>query len=162
MKHIMAFLGLAILTAGTISVKAQDIIIKTKTGNEFTRPISTVASLTFINSNLLMNYFSGAPESFNLSDIRAIYLNSVLTSTENTDERTGTGILSFYPNPADNRIYLLNLPEGISSVRICTIDGKAIYNGKIHSETGWIDISRLVKGLYLLCINDMVFKFVKL
>jgi len=109
-----------------------------------------------------MNFLSGTPESFNLSDIRAIYLNSILTGTEDTDQDKGGKKLSIYPNPAGNIIYLLNLPEGISSVLICTIDGKSVYYADIHSYTEQIDISRLARGLYLLSINRTVLKFVKL
>ena len=55
-----------------------------------------------------------------------------------------------YPNPANNTLYIDNLPEDVSSIKIFNIEGKLVLDAAINSV---LDISKIKEGLYQLKIT---------
>jgi hypothetical protein len=93
-----------------------------------------------------------------------IYLNvsplksSLLDRLDKHHEKTSQSSLPndevpFYPNPATDKILI----KGFSNfnISIYDINGKLVFN-KIGSSEGWVDISNLEKGIYIIKINDSV------
>jgi len=68
--------------------------------------------------------------------------------------------ISFYPNPATDKLHIKNNGIEIKSFSIIDITGKKIYHTKNFIET--IDISNLEVGFYFLRINNIsTVKFIK-
>lgn len=69
----------------------------------------------------------------------------------------------FYPNPANDRLFLKNIKSSDATITIFDLQGKQIGNNKIVSN--YIDISNLSKGIYLVKIIDsgktMISKLIK-
>ena len=72
-----------------------------------------------------------------------------------------TGEINIYPNPASANFTLVYVPKqtGTSSISILTVDGKKVMEfnngiweaGKKYLKN--IDVSKLVRGLYLVQLN---------
>ena len=48
-----------------------------------------------------------------------------------------------YPNPANNTLYIDNLPEDVNSIKIFNIEGKLVLDAAINSV---LDISKIKEG----------------
>ena len=55
-----------------------------------------------------------------------------------------------YPNPANNTLYIDNLPEDVNSIKIFNIEGKLVLDAAINNT---LDISKIKEGLYQLKIT---------
>ena len=55
-----------------------------------------------------------------------------------------------YPNPANNTLYIDNLPEDVNSIKIFNIEGKLVLDAAINNI---LDISKIKEGLYQLKIT---------
>ena len=64
--------------------------------------------------------------------------------------------VELFPNPADNRVELLNTgEEELHSIRIFSADGKKVSDISVpdHSDPAWLNVSTLNDGLYLVIIT---------
>jgi hypothetical protein len=59
-----------------------------------------------------------------------------------------------YPNPANNNLYVNNIPNNIEFINIINIEGKEVLKIK---ATNSIDISSLSKGIYVIKFNGSDF-----
>jgi hypothetical protein len=159
-KKIRLLICLLITGIGISGLKAQSLVITMKNGTEYFRGLSSLQNFTFSDGNLLLKYYSGSTESYGLLTIHKLYFSSLSTGIENA-ELNGK-IISFYPNPVEQLIYLKNIPEGTSPVFIYRIDGVLIQYTQVISGGNPIDVSHLVKGFYFLKIKNQTFKFIKL
>jgi uncharacterized protein (TIGR02145 family) len=73
-------------------------------------------------------------------------INTSIPISTNTEESF------FYPNPANQKLYLKNILSLNAYVTIYDLQGKQVMNRKITSN--YIDISTLSKGIYLVKIID--------
>ena len=149
-KQLFLFLFLLITGVGICRVSAQSMAIRMQDGSEETIGLSTLGKITFSNSNLLVNQATGTTESFSLSNIRKIYFKSLPTGTDENQLTGNTNSLFFYPNPVNNIIYLTNIPENISIVKIYRMDGTLILQKQISSNNISLDVSMLGKGFYFI------------
>ena len=63
--------------------------------------------------------------------------------------------ISIYPNPAKDKIYLAKMPDyNCCNLHITIYDmwGRIVYSEK---ETGFIDVSKLSEGIYMIRITDL-------
>ncbi len=72
------------------------------------------------------------------------YYQSTPLSVENQEKYN----LVFYPNPAQEEIYIENLTEA-AEIEIYTISGKKLLQQQVNSSTESINISNLSAGVYL-------------
>jgi len=74
------------------------------------------------------------------------------------DEQADPGILSVYPNPADDQIQLNTAGlTGNSEVIITDMTGKTALRHYINSNLSMLDVSVLSEGMYILTVyNDRV------
>ncbi len=74
-------------------------------------------------------------------------LNTIQTSTLNNSALTA-GVVSVYPNPASDEIFVENLVSGRVVIR--SISGAVVVSQDVTSSKASIDISRLADGVYIL------------
>jgi hypothetical protein len=151
-----------ILLVAIVGLQAQNLILKTKGGTEQIKPLGSLKKITFSNNNLLVNYLSGPAETYSLSTISKLYFKSTVTGTSSIALNSEARILSIYPNPVNNVIYIQNAPEEISTVLIYRLDGVKVLQAQISEGNSCIQAGTLAKGLYLLKLNNQAIKFIKL
>lgn len=66
---------------------------------------------------------------------------------------------SLYPNPAKNEIHLKGLKKSVE-YKIHSIDGKLVKKGTYNPKES-INISELIRGTYVIIINEKNIKFIK-
>jgi hypothetical protein len=76
----------------------------------------------------------------------------------NTPPAIKTPVISVYPNPADNILYIKGVDSPVA-VRILSLTGKAVLSQVIHKDE--INISGLSRGIYFLKVKDQTVKFIK-
>ncbi len=113
--------------------------------------------ITFSENNLLV-YNGNSTTNIPLNNIRKITFSSTNTnvSTENFSNS-----LTLYPNPVSNILHLKNLNSENLTVRIFSIDGKAVLTRTLSTYHTDIDVTILPKGLYILKANDQTIRFTK-
>lgn len=70
--------------------------------------------------------------------------------------------MKVYPNPVNDIIYILNAPDVPFKVSIYRISGSLILSTQLDPGSKSINVGYLASGLYLLNVNGLTFKFVKL
>ena len=150
-----------LLFAEIAGIQAQDLYLKTKDGVITMKSLETLKKFTFSNNSLLINYLSGPAETYSLSNISKLSFKSAITGVDELS-LSGTTTLKVYPNPVTDVIYIQNAPEVTYTVSIYRISGSLVLTTKLSSGTKSIDVSYLASGLYLLNVNGLTFKFVKL
>lgn len=150
-----------LLFAVLITVSAQSLYIKAKDGSITTKSLATLERFTFSNNNLLINYLSGPVETYSLSNISKLSFKSAVTGVDELALPV-TLTMKVYPNPVSDVIYIQNAPETSYQLSIYRITGSLVLTNKMSSGDKSIDVSFLQSGLYLLNVNGVTFKFVKL
>jgi hypothetical protein len=163
----LRFLILILLgVTGTFHTHAQSMVIETKSGTDTVSIVDTLEKFSFSNENLLVDLVGGSIKTYSLTEVQKIFFISdgstpVTTGVQETVSGTGQNI-SVYPNPAENILYLQNLPDGVSAVIIYNMEGIPVLSMQVSGDNKSIGISNLTKGLYLIRINNQALKFIKL
>ena len=158
---ILAFL-LLLFSVCCIRSNAQSLVIKMKNGTESSEALEILQKFSFLDNNMLVEKSGGTNDLFTISEIQTIRFNNVPVGIDkNSISKNDQGIV-LYPNPANQVIYLKNLPENGTQIQIYRIDGILIYNIAVESTEQSINIDNLNEGLYLLRVNNEVIKFKKL
>jgi hypothetical protein len=156
------FTLLVILTlALTAGVQAQNLVMKTKDGTILTKQLGTVKRITFSNNSMLVNYLGSPVETYSLSNISKLSFKSTITGVDQPS-LSSTRIISIYPNPAKDVIYLVNTPDNAFTVSIYRMNGVLVLSTPVSSTSKSINVNYLSGGLYLLKVNEQTFKFIKL
>ena len=92
-----------------------------------------------------------------LTDIRKVLFSQ---NSSHTESISSDGNLSVYPNPATDRLYVVNA-TGNTDITIYSISGSVALH-TVVGEGGSINIGSLQKGMYLIKMNNTVIKFSKL
>jgi hypothetical protein len=161
-RTLFLWMFLLAVGSGTIHAQVKNLIIKAIDGSECVKELSTVQQFSFSEGNLMLKYFSGTSDAFDLSTIRTLYFKSSSNGIDHPSLVTGSAGISVYPNPAGDVIYIKNIPDGISAVTIYRMDGTLMVNTTVVSDPGAIMINNLEKGLYFLRVNSKSFKIIKL
>ncbi|CAN5375708.1 hypothetical protein BH10BAC1_BH10BAC1_01240 [soil metagenome] len=100
------------------------------------------------------------------SDASYYYIDAVCVSSDSTTCMIATSIqqplskktqVSIYPNPARDFIYVSDLVSSQTYSLINSL-GVSCRNGKLKSGNNLIDVSMLSDGLYILRIDELIFK----
>ncbi len=159
-QKLIIVILLLILNAGLPELKAQSLIIRMNNGTENPELLSTVRNLTFSVNDLIVAFKTGSTDVYGLLEIQKIYFDTGTSATSNIPADNKS--LSIYPNPADNRIVIRNLPTGTTLINIYRSDGSLILQQAVSSDQETIDISNLQNGLYLIIANGRSAKFIRL
>jgi hypothetical protein len=148
---MMLFLATALFTA-----KAQSIVIQSQEGSEQTISLSDIQKITFSDGYLVLNYNGGTTQSYAVSTLRKLSFNSTSSTIENALAES----VHFFYQATDQHLYFHNLPDSKSSVTVFRTDGILVIQTTIFSD-GTIDASSLPTGIYLVKVNNQVYKFQK-
>jgi len=188
--NLKTFILLVLFFSGPFCFRlsAQSMIIMMKDGTVSNKAIRSLQNFTFPGSDLLLQLINGTSENYTVSDIRKIFFDPTFIntdSTENGDNTDSTNIdinnpddtnqdstittisessskkLTVYPNPAENQIFLRNVPETSSPIQIFRMDGVVVKRTNTTSGISSIDISELPSGLYLLKIDNQTVKLIR-
>ena len=96
------------------------------------------------------------------SEDRTYYIDDikgpVLTNTASIDDNQ-LNAFSYYPNPADEFIYIQSNNNTIDRVTIYDLNGRIISNRRVNNNL--LNVDDLSKGIYFIEINGVVKKLVK-
>ena len=159
MKKILNFciVGLALL----FSVKTEAQTIVTVTMTDTSKQVFTVSvngKLYFDNDQLIVIESFAQTAAIDLADIQKVQFRAL-------DDDGITPIakenLTIYPNPTTGMITISGLDGHSVDVSLYSANGQLIMKKKISSDEQ-IDLGTLKRGLYLLKINDSVYKISKI
>jgi len=140
--------------------KAQSNLILQFTDKTQVNPVlSTISKITFTGDNLEMKYNDGMSNSYLISTVNKITFNTLSGLNELS---TREDLISLYPNPAKDVIYLKNAPENETNISVFRLDGACLMSVQISNIGEGIDVSSLSKGIYVLKIGGKALKFTKL
>tara|TARA_B110000305_G_C19382882_1_gene610585 strand:- start:1228 stop:1578 length:351 start_codon:yes stop_codon:yes gene_type:complete len=74
-------------------------------------------------------------------------LNPSCATTSIGIELNGPDIINIYPNPANDKIYISNLTEENTSIKIYDIKGTLVFENRISNKK-YLNVSSLAKGIY--------------
>ena len=151
---------LLILKAGSMDLKAQSLVIRLNNGTENPELLSAIRNLTFSASDMMVAFKTGSTDFYGLSGIQKLYFDTNTASA--TTIPTGDSRLSIYPNPAEDRIVIRNIPKGAAIVSIYRADGSLLMQQPVSTDMETIDVSKLQSGLYLIIANGHTAKFIRL
>jgi len=86
-----------------------------------------------------------------------IYKYNIVEQLDTSEQFANS--IKIYPNPATDKLYFENL-EKSSTVKILNAEGKFIMEKTIEPK-GFIDISALPKGVYVVILDGSSYKFIK-
>lgn len=148
---LLLFCSLFLLT------KAQSqLIIYFNNNTQNATDIQSISKLQFPDNKVKLDFSDGSTNEFQLTSIRKIVFNN----TSRVNNVTNNELLSVYPNPATNYLYIKNLPTGIYKIMIFDLAGIETFAGEI-SNTSPVDVSSLEKGMYIILVNSKALKFNK-
>lgn len=155
------FLTTLLLLAGISPslVKAQRMTINLKDGNKQEINLTTLQKISFSSNNMVLNYTNAAFTSLAINDIRKITMISGPADVKNT--LADKSKMSIFFNAAENQITIKNAPEKSAKAYVYRMDGVLLLYSEVSSSNNLLNISSLANGLYLLKINNQVFKFKK-
>jgi len=155
------FLTTLLLLAGmsTSLVNAQRMTINLKDGNKQEFSLTTLQKISFSSNNLVLNYANTTFTSIAITDIRKITMvtGAAAVKSPQADESK----ISVFFNTSDDQINIKNAPEKTAKAYVYRMDGVLVLNTEVSSSNNLVNASSLANGLYLLKINNQVFKFKK-
>jgi len=147
---------------GTQNIQAQSLVVKTTDGTEKKTELSDLLKFTFSEGKLVFYYTDNTSDSFGLESLSGLYFGEVSTGTETTLDDSESAAISVYPNPVRDVIYIKNVPQDVSTVKIYRADGGLVCVKQLGSSGSQVNVSNLSFGLYILKTNNQSCKFVKL
>ncbi len=117
-----------------------------------------VTQFSFSGGDLLIQQ-NGTVTPISRSIIRKLTLDDVVSSSIETYEAT-TGIV-VYPNPTSDKLFFATEQEQVVNVKIYSLHGQLLSQTEVNTSEA-IDVSFLAKGIYIIKINELSYKFSKL
>ena len=142
-----------------VSKAQSNLILQFSDKTQVNPMLSSISKITFTSDNLEMKYNDGTTNSYLISMVNKITF-STLSGFNELDSQED--LISLYPNPSKDFIYLKNLTVDETSVSIFRLDGACLMSLQISDIDHGIDISSLSKGIYVLKIGGKALKFTKL
>lgn len=144
----------------SISLKAlsQRVVIKTKTGTENSSSITDVGHFKFGSDSLQIKLKNGQRIPFNLNDVAQIYFSSTTPTAHVSIEKS----ISIYPNPATNVIFLnAGSKNNFIKYQLLDFNGHVIRQASTFTDSP-ISVADLTPGLYIIKLNEVSQKWIKL
>ena len=154
MKKNILLLALVLLSS--MGIKAQNLVVTLTNASIETFPISSIKSIKFGNSTMILNELNGTVTTWDISDINNYdFSNSVgLNDQMNIENST----LQLFPNPSNNlvNIQFSGVQVGNIVIDIIDVNGKQIqevYRGAHEGQQTYQWFSSSVKGIYFCRIS---------
>lgn len=142
-----------------VSQSQNNLILQFVDKTQVNSAINTISKITFSGDNLEMNYTDGTLNSYAIATVGKISFNIVSDVNELSSP---TDQIMLYPNPANDVLYLKNIPDEQQTVAIFKLDGSCIKIASISEISSGLNISDLNPGIYVLKIGVKALKFTKL
>lgn len=139
--------------------KAQTIVTVTMQ-DASTQVFNVMASgkLFFENDQLVVIEAFSQSAAIDISDIRKVQFR---TENEDAISSISKDNIVIYPNPTTGKITITGLDGVAVDVSVYSANGQLVMKRKITSDEE-IDLSDMKRGLYMLKINDSVYKISKI
>lgn len=156
MKHVNGKL-IAILLLGLclqVTQAQTALFVKEKSGTNTPFNLSTLKSLTFTGTTVVVNKKDASTSTFLRTDVR--YMNFVENATNDIvpigDSQNDK--LMVYPNPVKDVLNIQLANAHTTVIEIVDMMGKVVLRSVINSTHNIISVSSLPKGIYLLRSNE--------
>jgi hypothetical protein len=136
-----------------MGIEGQDrMYVNEKSGAKTLFLLSDINKLTFNSGNMNVNNKNGTTNNFAFNNIQNMnfFIYTAVVDISNTNE-----VVTIYPNPAKDRIFLnynINATKKIQ-VQIMDIQGKVVFQQILNSQAGanymTISVATLQHGMYL-------------
>ncbi len=147
---------LALLLLSSMGINAQNLVVTLTNASIETFPISSIKSIKFGNSTMILNELNGTVTTWDISDINNYdFSNSVgLNDQMNIENST----LQLFPNPSSNlvNIQFSGVQVGNIVIDILDVNGKQIqevYRGAHEGQQTYQWLSNSVMGIYFCRIS---------
>jgi hypothetical protein len=151
MKKTVVFLWAAIMAANIYAQQAKvHIFMKDGTENEI------VTSAVYFSDGFLIFPQEYSSMQIELNAIRKLIFEESSTNVQNLKNESETVV---FPNPAADFIQFSGVEN--SGFQIFSLDGKMMLSGN-YASGELLYVGSLAKGFYLVKINNVVIRFIKL
>ena len=149
MKKNILLLALGLFIS--MGIKAQNLVVTLTNASIETFPISSIRSIKFGNSTMILNEFNGTVSTWNISDINNYDFSSSVGLNDQVNIENST--LQLFPNPSSNlvNIQFLGVQVGNILIDIIDVNGKQIqevYRGAQEGQQTYQWFCNSVKGTY--------------
>jgi len=158
---------LLLLTAGLLSLHAQNMYVQETSGTKTSYILDDIQKLSFADGNLTIDKTGDNSQVYALSDLRYINFKEFTVSMEET-KTIGAQGFHLYPNPATDmlNIDLKDKVDGTATLSIISMEGQALETLQLDNQKEIsIDINHLPAGLYICNYRDekqtKTIKFIK-
>lgn len=114
----------------------------------------------FFDDDYLMIDQSGIESAISLSTVKHLKLEAVTTAIEELTDFDQHSVL-IYPNPTNDKLFFSTAQEREVLVSLYSMNGQLLKRLQMNTSAS-LDVSFLSKGVYMLSVDDKVFKFSKL
>jgi hypothetical protein len=149
-------LVLCFLVVGFTQLNSQNLNVIKKDGTTLSVQLSSLKKITFSSTDMVFSYAAGNADNLGLALISKLTFNS-FTDVKNT---LAESPMAVYPNPATNYILLKDIPCDATDIIIYSISGVRVLT--FSSQLSKIDISSLKPGIYIIRVQNQMFKFSKI
>lgn len=158
MKQIRTIALLFFLLATCYSYSQTGVIVTYYDGTTQNFNVTTAGKLYFLNNDLNVKIDGAStPTSIPVTIIRKITFSNTLATTTFGENKNN---MVLYPNPSSGIIRINSDSYENLNVKIFSLTGQLVKQG-VYQPQGDIDISDLSRGLYLVQVNNVTFKFSK-
>jgi hypothetical protein len=143
----------ALLVLGTLSLQAQNLNVKSKSGSKTTYAVKNqVKNLTFANGNLQVGTKTGGNDTYSLTSLRALTFDYTLTNVSEIETIEKPSI-KLYPNPTSDILAITGLGKTTAQVSILNLQGQLVKKGELSPDQTSVSIANLENGIYFIKIN---------
>lgn len=148
---IKNILLLALGLLSSMGIKAQNLVVTLTNSSIETFPISSIKSIKFGNSTMILNELNGTVTTWDISDINNYDFSSSAGLNDQMNIENST--LQLFPNPSSNlvNIQFSGVQEGNIVIDIIDVNGKQIqevYRGAHQDQQTHQWFSNSIKGTY--------------
>lgn len=133
----------------------ENLIICLNDGTELAFRLQEISKLTFSDNSLWLNQPDREEKSFLYSEVRKLTFGNTSTGI-NTSPAEKTDI-HIHVDFSSGNIQISNIPEKTTAI-VYGLDGMILLQEQIDSN-GNLPTGKLASGIYLLNINNRIFKF---
>jgi hypothetical protein len=149
MKKNIVLLALGLLIS--MGIKAQNLVVTLTNASIETFPISSIKSIKFGNSTMILNEINGTVTTWDISDINNYDFSSSVGLSDQMNIENST--LQLFPNPSSNlvNIQFSGVQVGNIVIEIIDVNGKQIqevYRGAHQGQQTHQWLSNSIKGTY--------------
>ncbi|MDD4992599.1 MAG: T9SS type A sorting domain-containing protein [Paludibacter sp.] len=148
--------GIAVMN---VHSQSNALMLKKTDGTDQTVAFTKLKKITFLGTNLVLNYQTEPTESISLASIRKMIFGTYTAVDRITVDNKD---LAIYPNPSTDFIHVKAEAIAKSNIAIYSLSGTLVLSTTLTSIDEKIDVRGLQKGMYILKLENQAFKFTKL